>query len=77
MAKPCPDDTTKQRLKNNNLNRICEAKWKKLQLEYGKESMNIKNVKRVTNKTTWNCLIKYNKKNHEVYSKRGYKGYVF
>lgn len=77
MAKPCPDDTTKQRLNNNNLNRICEAKWKKLLLEYGKESMNIKDVKRVTNRTTWNCLKKYNKKNHEVYSKRGYTGYVF
>ncbi|TGL23126.1 hypothetical protein EHQ42_03375 [Leptospira levettii] len=77
MVEACPDNKTKQRLKNRNLKRICEAKWKKLQLEYGKESMNIKDVKRVTNRTTWNCLIKYNKKNHEVYSKRGYKGYVF
>lgn len=77
MVELCPGNKTKQRLKNRNLNRICEAKWKKLQLEYGKESMNIKDVKRVTNRTTWNCLIKYNKKSHEVYSKRGYTGYVF
>ncbi|MCW7492542.1 hypothetical protein ND861_09590 [Leptospira sp. 2 VSF19] len=77
MAKLCPNDTTKQRLKNINLNRICEAKWKKLQLEYGNESMNIRDVKRVTNRTTWNCLKEYNKKNQAVYSKRGYTGYVF
>ncbi|MGJ4734880.1 hypothetical protein [Leptospira levettii] len=35
------------------------------------------NVKRVTNRITWNCLKKYNKKNHEVYSKIGYMGYAF
>ncbi|WP_226992975.1 hypothetical protein [Leptospira biflexa] len=39
--------------------------------------MNIRDVKRVTNRITWNRLKKYNQKNHEVYSKIGYMGYAF
>ncbi|WP_232374101.1 hypothetical protein [Leptospira chreensis] len=77
MAELCLEELTKQRSKRNRVNNICEVKWNKLQREYGKELMNIRYVKRVTNHTTWNCLKKYNKKNHEVYSKIGYIGYAF
>ncbi|PJZ79266.1 hypothetical protein [Leptospira meyeri] len=77
MAKLCLQDITEERFKRNRINSLCVVRWGKLQREYGKESMNIKDVKRVTNRTTWNCLKKYNKKNHEVYSKIGYLGYAF
>lgn len=77
MVEPCLQDFTEERFKRNRINKICEVRWDKFQREYGKESLNIRDVKRITSRTTWNCLKQYNKKNHEVYSKIGYIGYAF
>ncbi|TGM74938.1 hypothetical protein EHQ99_17235 [Leptospira bouyouniensis] len=77
MVELCLQELAEERFKRNRIVNICERRWGKLQREYGKESMNIRHVKRVTSRVTWNCLKKYNKKNHEVYSKIGYMGYAF
>ncbi|WP_244932554.1 hypothetical protein, partial [Leptospira yanagawae] len=77
MVELCLEELAEERFKRNRIGNICEVRWDKLQRDYGEESMNIRNVKRVTNRVTWNCLKKYNKKNHEVYSKIGYVGYAF